>query len=356
MSLLLTAALVGVIAAQDAPPRSFADILATYRSGQFARAVAEVKSRTDAAFTTDVDRWFTTMRRGKSEPALHAAMEQELQAALLLDTEVAFNYFDGLINGVPNTSSRTVSIAMDRMRRVHDLLASFDRRSQFLRIWYLLWGAYLQSRNATNVLPQNDLVGIAVKAFPDDPEILLMAGTAKEMTWWMSADNPQRREDGKAGMHESVLREARELFQKSVATGIGSLGESHLRLGRALLALEDYDGAAAELEPLRVVQGNAPFSYLANLFIGDLYERRGDLTAAAAAYDAALRSVPSGQSAQMAAAHLAHRTNARKQAAELIQRALSGPGDQVDPWWWYVRGQAWQLNPRLDAARRVVKQ
>jgi tetratricopeptide (TPR) repeat protein len=358
MSLALAAALIGVISAQAAQGRSFADIVATYRSGQYDRAVAEVTARTDgdAAFATNIDRWLTAVRTAKAEAPLQALSEQQLQAALLLDTEVVFSLVDGVLTGAPHASKRAVSVALNRLRRVHDVLASIDRRSQFLRMWYLLWGAYLQSRNATDVLPDTDLVTVAVKAFSDDSEILLMAGTAKEMTWWMALDNPQRREDGKAGTHEGALRQARELFQKSVATGIGSLGESHLRLGRTLIALEDYEGAAAELEPLRGLQGNAPVAYLANLFLGDLYERRGDLTSASAAYDAALRLVPSGQSAQIAAAHVAHQTNARKQATELIQRALSQSSDQVDPWWWYVRGQGWQLMPRLNAARRAVTQ
>jgi tetratricopeptide (TPR) repeat protein len=358
MSLALAAALVGVISAQAAQERSFADMVATYRSGQFDRAVAEVTSRTDddAGFAKSIDRWLTAARTAQAEPQLQALTAKELQAALLLDTEVVFSLADAVLTGAPTGSKRAVSLSLNRLRRVHDVLASIDRRSPFLRIWYLLWGAYLQSRNATDVLPETDLVAIAVRAFADDPEILLMAGAAKEMTWWMALDNPQRRDDGKAGLHEGMLRQARDLFHKSVATGIGSLGESHLRLGRTLIALEDYDGAAAELEPLRGLSGNAPVAYMANLFLGDLYERRGDLTAAAGAYDAALRLVPSGQSAQLAAAHLAHQTNARKQASDLIQRTLSQPSDHVDPWWWYVRGQAWQLTPRLDAARRAVTQ
>jgi tetratricopeptide (TPR) repeat protein len=349
MTLAFVSTLVSVMAVQAPPQPSYAALIDAYRSGQCARAVADFKARTDQAIVHESVRWIEAMDRVKDA--------RQLEVALMLHTEVAFDVMDANFIRKPSDVLGGVTGALDRVKELHSRLAAYDRRSSFLRNWYLLWESYLQARNApTGGVPNSDYMGHALQAFPDDPEILLMAGSAKELIWWMTSDNPQRRPDGKSGTGERALREARDYFRKAAATGVGSLDEAHLRLGRTLIVLQEYDAARAELEPLQALPGNASLSYLANVFLGDLHERRDDLTAAAADYDAAMRLVPFGQSAQLAAAHVAHRTSARATAADLATRASSNAPAQADPWWWYIRGQAWQLDPRLDAARRAVKQ
>jgi tetratricopeptide (TPR) repeat protein len=344
MNLVLAGALLGLITAQAAEQRTYADLIAAYRRGEITPAVAEAQRRTDRPFVEAADRWLDVARRAKEE--------RELEVALLLHTEVLFTLADAMWLSKESTG---FSACLARVKRLHDVLASFDRQAPFLRGWYLLMGSYLQARNASDFGPGFDFVTIGVAAFPDDPEMLLMAGASKELTWWTAPDNSQRRPDGKAGVRQKALREARDYFRKSIAINPGPQAETHLRLGRTLTLLEEYDAAASQLEPLRALSGNPTMSYIANLFLGDVHERLGNFTAAAGAYETALRLVPLGQAAQVAASQLAYREGSRKRAAEVVTRALSETKPQVDPWWWYIRGQAWLLDPRLNAARRTVQ-
>jgi tetratricopeptide (TPR) repeat protein len=346
MSVALGLALVGVLTAASAPQRSYADVLASFRSGAFNRAVAEVLGNADTTFNDDIAESLDRARELKDLPTV--------RAEFLLHTEVAFATADAMFAGTPTRPRTAVATAFGRVESLRRILVARDRDSPFLRQWYLLWGAYLQARNAADVPAAFDYMSVAVNAFPDDPEILLMAGSAKELTWWTTKDNPQRRTDGKSGSAERVLREAREYFRKAVAASISSPDEVRLRLGRTLMLLEDYDGAATQLASVQALEGNPSLSYLGKLFLGNLHERRNDAAAAAAAYEDALRLLPFGQSAQLAVSQLAHRAGARKRAADLAASALAEQRPPPDPWWWYISGQAWQLESRLQAARRMV--
>jgi tetratricopeptide (TPR) repeat protein len=343
MPLVVAGALVSLLTAQAAPQRSFQDLVAAYRTGQHDLAVGELKLRTDSEIHDEADRWLKNRR------------VEDVQVALMLYSEATFSLMEAALNRKSSKTPINLTTYTRRVRRLQQVVAEYDRRSPFLRIFYLLWGAYLQSLNPKIVDPAIDFFRVAVEAFPNDPEILLMCGTWTELNWWGAPDNPQRDPQPRAGEGAHLLGEARDFFRKSAATGSGSLGESHLRLARMLIALEEYDAAASELEPLQALPGNTTLSYLGNLFLGDLHERRGNLTAAATAYEAARRLVPLAQSAQLAASHVAYRTGARKSAAEIVTQALSQPKLHVDPWWWYIRGQAWQFEPRVNAARRAVQ-
>ena len=99
---------------------------------------------------------------------------------------------------------------------------------------------------------------------------------------------------------------------------------------------------------------NADLMYLTHLFTGDLHERRGNFTAAAADYEAALRHIPFGQSARLAASHIAHREGTAKRAATLVEDVFSERSKLTDPWLGYSFGQAWQFEPRLKMARQAL--
>jgi tetratricopeptide (TPR) repeat protein len=343
MQFVVAGFLVSLLSAQATPQPSFEGAWQSYRSGQFDRAVADLKVRTDPGIHEDADRWLKNR-------SVH-----DVEVALMLYSEVTFGLMDAALNRQTSTASPSLSSYTRHVRRLQQTVAEYERRTPFLRGFYLLWGAYLQSRNPRTVDPAIDFFNVAVQTFPDDPEILLMVGTWKELAWWGAPNNPQRDPNPIAEVGVPLLREARDYFRKAVATGAGTLEETHLRLGRMSIALGDYDAARSELERLQAIPGNTTLSYLANLFLGDVHERRGDLAAATAAYEAARRLVPLAQSAQLAVSHVAYRTGARKRAGEIVTEALSQPKLQIDPWWWYIRGQAWQFEPRLNAARRAVQ-
>ena len=80
----------------------------------------------------------------------------------------------------------------------------------------------------------------------------------------------------------------------------------------------------------------------------------GDRKAAAASYDRAITLVSVPQSALVARAHLAHLDGRRAESARLVTQALSIGSVESDPWWPFVRGQAWRFELYLKAARALV--
>ena len=87
---------------------------------------------------------------------------------------------------------------------------------------------------------------------------------------------------------------------------------------------------------------------------GDLHERKGDRAAAAAAYDRAIALVDAPQSAFVAKAHLAHLDGRRAEAAQTAALVLSGNVKGADPWWPFIRGQAWRFDAYRKAAHAQV--
>jgi hypothetical protein len=130
--------------------------------------------------------------------------------------------------------------------------------------------------------------------------------------------------------------------------------EARLRLVHVLLELDDLKAVPAVLMQHDWRPDGLAFEYLARLFEGDLHERNGDRTAAAAAYEhaAALAVVP--HSALIARAHLAHLDGQRAEAARLVNEAVSGDRSGRDPWWPFIRGQAWRFEFYRTAVHALV--
>lgn len=121
--------------------------------------------------------------------------------------------------------------------------------------------------------------------------------------------------------------------------------EAHLRLARLLLRLDRRDAAEPHLRRVAALDPDRRQTYLSQLFLADLRERRGDRAGALAAYEAAHAAWPAAQSPVIAVArlHALAGDTAAADRALLRLRARPGRRERSDPWHGYTGAQAWRL-------------
>jgi tetratricopeptide (TPR) repeat protein len=319
-----------------------------YQAGLTERALADIQARSvDNSFDKDVDQWIASARRTR-RPA-------DLEAALLLHTELFFVTWDATFPpALAAGYSSSLSAQAALLRRLHGELVSYGSQTPFLRTWYLLWESFMQVHSALESTAYGDYIGIALHAFPDDSEVLLATGDHFEMRWWSADDNPQRHPTFATGSAAQNLRVARDWFRKAVSAP-RPVEEARVRLGRVLLALGDVEGAVSALRPVHDSSSDPGLRYLAALFLGAVYEQRGDLGAAAKSYAEAATLVPSPQSARLASAYVSHLRGDRSGAADTVVTALADRSDYYDPWLLYTRGYSLQFGRLRKSARDLVK-
>jgi len=335
-----------IAAAQPAPP--YERCVSDYQSGSIERAVTCLRSqRFDQGLNDDVERWIESARQIKRVA--------DVEAALFLHTEVFFVTWDATFPPARAPGLSQPLFAQARVIRVlHQALVSLgDHRSAALRTWYLLWESFVQARSAIDLTEYGNYLDDAVRAFPQDAEVLLAAGSHYELRWWSAYDNPQRQPNG-GNKGADELRSARDWFRKGIVAP-GPFNETRLRLGRVLLMLGDVDEAETELRRVQSMSNEPGLLYVAALLLGDIAQRRGDLEAAAASYEAASKLVPVAQSARLASAYVRHLRGNRKEAAEAVVSALSNQAEDYDPWWLYAGGYSLQFDRLLRLARESVR-
>jgi tetratricopeptide (TPR) repeat protein len=338
--------LIGV-APSTADAQAYNEHVQAYRRGERDRAVAGVAS--PEALRQELQDWLAQ--------ALRSEREDDLNAALLLHTEAAFQQ---LVETTPMTGGimppRPVLLHFAIIERIHDALRARPAHRPFLRAWYLLWEALRQSHPLVSYPADSDYLLLrALVMFPEDGELLLAMGSRYELSWWQWTENSHRDVTGSTSLGVQALARARQYLQRSVrAAQVPS--EARMRLSRVLTLLGELDAAADELAKFKTLDEVPVFRYLGLLFEGDIFERRGNLPAAARAYDQAIGLVALPQSALVARAHVAYALGERPEAATRVRTAMTLTATQADPWWWYIRGQSWRLDFYLTRARKMVQQ
>jgi hypothetical protein len=338
-------ALFATALAAQAPARSptYDDLVRLYRSGSFESASSELRYQSLVTLDEDVVREWCRLARRQDR-------RDDLAAALLLHTEVIFDEVaanQGLVR-----DSFIVRVNGAALAAVHQELRGHARTMPVLRSWYVLWEAFRQGFGFAGSAPLADYLDSGLEAFPDDADLQLSAGSRHELRWWKASGNPQRDPSARPRGSDSVLQEARRHYARSLEANPKST-EAHLRLGRVLTLLGEFDAAGEQLTGA-AQSGQAAFEYLRLLFLGDLHERQDDAGGAAAAYEEAIGLTPNAQSARLAAAQLAHSVGRRSDAARGAMLAMDGPLTDADPWWIYLRGQWWRLGPYLKQSRALV--
>lgn len=153
---------------------------------------------------------------------------------------------------------------------------------------------------------------------------------------------------------EEVAALARDCYRQALRAQPG-LHEARLRLGRILQFRGDVKPARAELE--RVADSDAPAAlrYLAQLFLGDLAERRREWAEARSRYVLAAQLQPEAPSARLALCAvdaLAGGPEATHQPPLTAGEPHAGTDGERDPWWAYFRPGPRRLAAALESLRR----
>ena len=321
---------------------SYNNLVSQYRKGSFERAASELRflSVADIDEQVMID-WARDARR--------AERRDDLGAALMLHTEVLF---EELASDPMRLRVNAAIRKHDKvLAAIHEQLRGYSRTTPILRTWYLMWEAFRQGFSLTGTAPVSDYLDEGLSAFPQDSDLQLAAGARHEMVWWNAAQNRHRDPAERSRGAENSLTTARRYFQRSIDGNPKGI-EARVRLGRTLTVLGEYDAAREQLDGARA--GDPAFEYLRLLFLGDLRERQKDLDGAVAAYEEAIRTTPSPQSARLAVAQVLHSLGRRADAARAATQAMDTAKDQNDPWWGYQRGVWWRLGHYLKFARGLA--
>jgi tetratricopeptide (TPR) repeat protein len=327
------------LSAQLPPTSPYVHVLDLYRAGQdqaARRALAELTSaEIERGQQTLLKEFDSTVGDQSSRAAV------SMRVAALIHTERAIAAYDR-----DNVPEWRYQIGM--ARTYVEKLASRDRSAPFPRTWWLMTLAYLQGRFALRVA--KDVGDWAHDSVGDSPDLFLAIGATQEMGW------TAQHEEGADSPFKGDLKDAERAYRSALAAQPG-LVEARLRLGRVLTLHGDTEGAVRTLAAIG--EGSeAPYRYLARMFEGDLFERRGDATEAARRYLAATALLPRAQSAYVALAHVRHTTGARAAAAADVRVTTLDTlvPDAGDPWFWYPRGLSWRANGYLDDLREMMRQ
>ncbi len=336
------------------PARTWAHQSAPDPEQAYREAIEEYRSGSPASALENLNRFLAGKNSQRAvESFVRSAREDartaDIEAALLLHTEAVFKVWT---EDEVNPDGR-VALHRGPLLLLRDALADVNPKSTFLRFWYLTWESSRQAFSHLMTSERLDFLPQALNAFPRDPLILLAAGSRHELNWWMSIENSRR--DSRAATSNSVrpLVEARTMLRRSLEADPQE-SEARLRLVHVLIELNDLEEAGKYLRAGEWGQDEAAFTYLARLFEGTLAEREGNVDAAVRAYDEAMGLVPVAQSAHVAKAHVLHRFGSRAEAAATVIGALSETSSQPDPWWLFIRGQAWRVDGYFRVVRKMV--
>ncbi len=226
-----------------------------------------------------------------------------------------------------------------------DKLASRDRREPFVRTWPLMILAILHEGRM--VLAAAEFGRRVRDPAGDSAELLLAFGATEEMAWWIHHE-----EDADPGVKGDLKDAERHYRQALIITP--TFVEARLRLGRVLALRDDPEGI--KILGQMGESAEPPFQYLARLFEGDVFEKRGDTAEAERRYSTAVSLIPTAQSAYMALAHVRHARGARAEAAEDVRSSagVKNAPDTADPWFWYSRGTAWRGPGYVDDLRKMI--
>lgn len=198
-----------------------------------------------------------------------------------------------------------------------------------------------------------------------NPEILLLAGAIIE---WRALDTMSQRGEN-AGIlvvtgsqQESLvpLFPGADAGYRAALEADPDLVEARVRLGRVYWFERRFADARRELEQARAEATVPSLAYLSALFLGQLEEHDKRYDAAVQCYEDALRRYPGALTASLGLGHALEMKGESERAWTVVRRALVGSVHLAepapDPWPVYSFAQYWQIERRLDALRRSVRQ
>ncbi|MGH9388780.1 MAG: tetratricopeptide repeat protein, partial [Vicinamibacteria bacterium] len=266
-----------------------------------------------------------------------------IQAASLLETELAMTF-------AARSRSEDADSHFDAAWQISHLIETPKRRLPFQRDWLLAAGLFNHQLIFTNVVEEAFVLAVrflrnAVRLYPNDPEVLLAAGSVLEWSGSLRGGEPAH------------LKEAEELYSRARRLAPTD-SEILLRHGWVLEKLGREGEAEVPLLQVLELESREDLIYRSRMALGRMAERAGRLAKAIAHYEAAARVIPTWQVAYVALAHALHASGSHDRAREVLESALAMTRKSADEtlggWWSYELGVALRFEPPFERMRAEV--
>jgi tetratricopeptide (TPR) repeat protein len=232
----------------------------------------------------------------------------------------------------------------DQWALARKLAASLDGRSgrqMDVRVWYRATLATLAAADEWSEAHAE----AAVTQFPDDAELLFLAGSHHET---LASPRVQASSVGvrlppnlRIGIRSSgeELRLAASLLKRALDLNPAHT-EGRVHYGRVLMLVDRAGDAVRYLRRAAAEAQEREQRYYAQLFLGAALETMNQRREAQSAYEAAAALFPRAQSPCLALSLLAARHGDRSEALRAVEPLLALPleeAERADPWWHYAR-------------------
>lgn len=198
----------------------------------------------------------------------------------------------------------------------------------------------------------------AMRAFPDDPGILFLAGALRELSAEPRIQEVVDTVDLPYGMKLGIesprdeLRGAERLFRRALEKD-PRMTEARIRRGNVLGLLGRHEEAVKELEQALDSVGEDPLlTYYARMFLGRSADALGDVNKAHASYERAALLYPRAQSPTVALDRLGRLAGGSSPQDALDRAIRSGRADANDDPWWRYASNAGRSSDTLIAEAR----
>ena len=349
-----------------AQARAYLQELDSYEHGEYEAAAAAVQAlnvgevrQWITAALAEIEERIVALQRVDVAPAevwrLKQSQSRILELALLVHTELVMRLRDELSLESQLWLCQRILADMRHLILPEDENGKRERAALELlaRDWYAATVSQLQYMGNLPYLRGHVDAGLAI--FKDDPELLLARGTLSETSADLALVDRSVADDiyTRDFILESrrMLTAAAEDYEAVLRLQPGHQ-EAALRLGRVNRLLGNRGRARSQYGAVLESDAVTRLQVLARLFRGELAEFEKDSAAADAEYHAAHALAPAAQSPMLAASRLCDARGDLSCARDWLERSFAAASpDRQDPWWGYLRGQAWLAGERLTRLR-----
>jgi VWFA-related protein len=290
-----------------------------------------------------------------------------LRAAAVFETDAALASARDVVwvggRPLPPSQSRAYADVSSRLSLAIRWLELADKikpadESRFRRRWQVALGRLLLWQGLDQLADM--ILGDAILLFPNDPDVLLAYGTAREtaalsvrpgLAWLIGSANGGYGAQRDRGM---LLDDARRYLSRASGATPAS-PETRLRLAHVRILQHDENAARVLLEELKSARPPPPVAYLAALMLGRIKERDGDLKAAAETYQNAQQLLPGSQTAYVAHAQALQASGQLRESIDVLRSMLTRRDHIADPWILYPLGLD-EKSTSLDSLRAEIQQ
>jgi len=227
-----------------------------------------------------------------------------------------------------------------------------------VRRWYVATSTWLQHDGHYD----NIHIARGREIFPDDPDLLLLAGALHESYASPAIQTAVRSAVLPTGIKLGVESERTEIkdaerFLRRATELKSDFAEAQIRLGH-VLALMGRDAEAAEhLRTGLAATDEKLLQYYGSLFLGAVEERLAHDDASKAAYERAAVLFPDAQSPLLGLSEVARHQGHRDEAQRQIEKVYAlGRGSRDDePWWTYTYAQGRHADELLEQVQQPFR-